>query len=68
MTNTILKVDGMTCHACIRHVNAALRDVDGVSNVDVQLRDGTVTVTHAGVEATALVEAVREAGYDAQAA
>ena len=44
--DTILEVQGMTCPSCIRHVTAALNEVDGVEKVDVKLRDGLVVVQH----------------------
>lgn len=66
---TVLTVEGMTCPSCISHVNAALKDVDGVGQVEVKLREGQVVVTHvAGVEVVALVGALTEAGYPSTAA
>ncbi len=63
---TVLNVTGMTCSSCVRHIDHALRDVLGVSNVEVQLQKGTVRVKHDPASATVedLVEAVRDAGYD----
>lgn len=63
-SKTVLNVDGMTCPSCISHINTALKDVDGVGQVEVKLRDGQVVVTHvAGVEVVALVGALDDAGY-----
>ncbi|WP_437934480.1 heavy-metal-associated domain-containing protein [Sorangium sp. So ce341] len=66
MKETTLKVDGMSCPSCIRHIDSALRELGGVDKVDVRLREGTVVVQHdpASVPVDALVEAVRGAGYD----
>lgn len=63
---TILDVSGMTCPSCVRHVNDALRELDGVDKVDVRLRDGKVLVRHDQQKATAnhLIAALREAGYE----
>ncbi|WP_338873075.1 heavy metal-associated domain-containing protein [Myxococcus stipitatus] len=63
---TLLKVDGMTCRSCIRHVNEALRDLDGVQDVNVWLDRGQVLVKHdAGTaKVSALIEALRDAGYE----
>ncbi|WP_437621934.1 heavy-metal-associated domain-containing protein [Sorangium sp. So ce1151] len=65
MKETILHVDGMSCPSCIRHIDSALRELDGVEKVDVRLREGTVVVRHdpASAPVDALVEAVRGAGY-----
>lgn len=66
MSETTLKVEGMTCPSCIRHVNAALRGVAGVREVEVKLREGTVVVQHAlGLGATPMIAALAEAGYPA---
>jgi len=66
---TMLAVDGMSCPSCIRHVNAALKPLDGVSQVDVKLKEGRVAVVHTSAVATAqLIEALREAGYESRAA
>ncbi len=62
-----LRITGMTCAACVRRVEKALRAVDGVGEVSVNL------VTHrariegaASVDAPALIRAVKKAGYDAE--
>lgn len=66
--STILDVEGMTCMSCIRHVNDALCDLDGVAKVEVKLRDGTVIVQHDPAQApvSSLIDALREAGYESQ--
>lgn len=62
---TLLSVTGMTCMGCVRHVDHALRVLEGVSAVEVRLREGEVRVEHdARVAPTDMVEALREAGYD----
>ncbi len=63
---TVLDVTGMTCPSCVRHVNAALAELDGVGKVDVRLRDGKVLVQYdpTTVSVEAMIEALREAGYD----
>lgn len=65
---TILAVEGMTCPSCVRHIDNALRDVDGVIKVEVRLREGRVLVEHEGTDIASLVSAVQEAGYEAQPA
>lgn len=64
---TILDVTGMTCRSCVGHVNDALREIGGVSEVDVRLREGKVLVRHDADTAPVprLIEALAEAGYDA---
>ncbi len=65
---TTFKVEGMTCGSCVRHINEALRDVDGVRDIDVRLREGKVRVTHENVSADTIIEALREAGYESRTA
>lgn len=64
---TILNVTGMTCGSCVRHVDHALKEVEGVTQVDVQLREGQVRVQHdpSLAPVSALIAAVLEAGYEA---
>ncbi len=67
--NTIvLPVAGMTCAACVYHVGEALRSVDGVSEVNVNLATERATISlDAGVAALpdleTLARAVADAGY-----
>lgn len=65
---TLLDVVGMTCPSCVRHVNAALAEIEGVAKVEVRLRDGKVSVQYdpAVVTLDALIEALREAGYESE--
>lgn len=66
---TVLKVEGMSCSSCVRHINGALRGIEGVVDVEVRLKEHRVLVKH-GEEAPSqqLVEALHEAGYEATAA
>lgn len=41
---TILDVDGMSCSSCVRHVEGALCELDGIGKVEVKLKDGKVVV------------------------
>ena len=63
---TVLAVEGMTCGSCVRHVQGALQELAGVSTVLVHLRDGKAVVDHklGGPSVEALIDAVREAGYE----
>lgn len=63
----VLDVMGMTCPSCVRHVNSALAELDGVGKVEVRLRDGKVVIQYdpERVQVGALIDALSEAGYDA---
>jgi len=63
---TLLSVDGLSCPSCIEHVRDALA-IDGVTSVDVQMRDGTVAVTHDPTVAPGrIIAALATAGYEAR--
>lgn len=66
MKNLTLDVKGMTCGHCKMSVNGALTDLDGVSNVEVNLETGKVEVTYDEnkVDTEKLKEAVEDQGYD----
>jgi len=58
----------MTCGACVRRVEDALRGVTGVADAAVQLmsESAIVTANDAAVSRESLVQAVRAIGYDAE--
>uniref|UniRef100_A0A942YDF9 Heavy-metal-associated domain-containing protein n=1 Tax=Neobacillus citreus TaxID=2833578 RepID=A0A942YDF9_9BACI len=68
MTTETLLVTGMTCGHCVASVTEELTELDGVTDVAVELVPGgssAVTVTSdAPVEAEALRGAIAEAGYE----
>ena len=41
-----LNIHGMTCVACVRRVESALKTVEGVSDATVNLATGRATVIH----------------------
>ena len=64
-TSQTYTVTGMTCGHCAHAVSGELSKLDGVTNVDVDVASGAVTVTSAGPLAEQNVrEAVDEAGYE----
>lgn len=65
MTTTTYTVTGMTCGHCVSSVKEEVEEVAGVTNVEVDLATGLVTVGSDGpVDAAAIVAAVEEAGYE----
>lgn len=63
---TVLEVEGMTCSACVRHVEQALRGVEGIEKLDVKI--GKVRVEHDATKATPerLIAAIVDAGYESR--
>ncbi|WP_080410520.1 heavy metal translocating P-type ATPase [Burkholderia ubonensis] len=61
-----LEIEGMTCASCVARVEKALANVPGVTRASVNLATERATVDAAAVVTTAqLVDAVRQAGYQA---
>lgn len=58
----------MTCGACVRRVEDALRGVDGVADASVQLLSESASIIESGQAPTrdSLIRAVRAVGYDAE--
>ncbi|MER7443598.1 heavy-metal-associated domain-containing protein [Micromonospora avicenniae] len=65
MVTTTYQVQGMTCGHCVSAVSAEVGAVTGVSDVQVDLATGRVTVTsESPLDTNAVRAAVDEAGYD----
>lgn len=64
MSTATYTVEGMTCGHCVASVTEEISEIPGVTNVDVVLETGKVTVTSEEPVAAELVTAaVAEAGY-----
>ena len=68
MQNVTLKIDGMTCGGCVKSVTRVLSQLDGVAQADVSLEKAQAIVNfdENKVQLAALVEAVEDAGFDAE--
>jgi len=63
---TTLRITGMTCNGCVRHVDKALRGIPGVTAVEVSLPEQRAKVVHEDAASVpALLAAVESAGYTA---
>jgi copper ion binding protein len=64
-TTKTVTVTGMTCEHCVRSVREELSQLDGVSDVEVDLASGQVRIhADAPVDDAAVRAAVEEAGYE----
>ncbi len=64
MTKTIY-VEGMTCNNCVRHVEEALKELEGVKTVRVDLEGKKAEVELSReVSDQEIIEAIEDAGYD----
>ncbi len=61
-----LPISGMTCAACVMHVEGGLKDVSGVENATVNLANERATVQFDPEQTNIdkMVAAVRDVGYD----
>jgi len=63
---TTLRVDNLTCTACLANIEAALQAVPGALGMTGNLQQGTVTVDHAApATAEQVAAAITAAGYPA---
>lgn len=68
MKTWTMDVEGMACQGCASSVENALKEVEGVREVEVSLDDERArVVADDGVAGNALVGAVEKAGYAAGA-
>jgi len=61
------KIPGMTCGGCARSITNAIQSVDPAAEIDTNVPERLVTIKTAADEQS-LVEVIREAGYEAEAA
>lgn len=59
----VLTLEGLSCNGCVNSVTEALILIDGVEQADVTLYEAYV---QGNVTAQVLIDAVEEAGFDAQ--
>jgi copper ion binding protein len=65
MMKTTLKIEGMSCEHCVKHVTEALKGIAGVSSASVSLKDKNAVVEHGdAVTPDMMKAAVEEAGYE----
>ncbi len=65
-----LKVGGMSCGMCSTAIEKALEGVEGVQSAEATMEDGgkAVVVVDETTEESALIDAVKSAGFTAQVA
>jgi copper ion binding protein len=62
---TTLKIEGMSCDHCVKHVTKALEELSGVKSAAVSLKEKSAVVDHEdAVTLAAMKAAVEEAGYE----
>jgi copper chaperone len=65
MATTTYTVKGMTCDHCVSSVKEEVSEVAGVTQVEVDLATGLLTVnSESPIDSAKIVAAVEEAGYE----
>lgn len=66
MQKQILQVEGMSCQGCVKSIEKALKQRDGVKNVGIDLSTDTVELDfdENRVSLEELKARIKEAGYD----
>lgn len=60
-----MKIEGMSCGHCVNHVKSALEEIEGVSDIVVELDSKTATFNASDdVKDYNIKHAVEEAGYE----
>lgn len=68
MENTVIRIGGMSCQGCVKNITGVLSGMAGVSSVEVSLEaaEGRVAFDSQVVTRDALVNAIEDAGFDAE--
>lgn len=68
MKSVDLAISGMSCGHCVRAVSQALAEVPGVEVENVGIGSARIRAGDDPATVNAAIEAVRDAGYDAEVA
>jgi len=60
-----LSLEGMSCASCALSIEKALKKIDGVNTVNVNLMTEKALIVGTDLEPSMLIQAVKNAGYDA---
>lgn len=63
----IFDVTGMSCNNCVAHVDKAVKSLDGVKKVKVNLKkaEASVKFDESLISDAQIIQAIEEAGYEA---
>jgi len=62
---TTIKIKGMSCNHCVMAVTKVLRDIDGIRNVNVDLKNGEAAFDEVDpIDMETIKERIRKAGYE----
>ncbi len=68
METTQIKIDGMSCQGCVKNIGGVLGALAGVASAEVSLEAAAATVVFDPqvVSRAALLDAIEDAGFDAE--
>lgn len=59
-----VKIEGMKCQHCASHVEEALKNIEGVKSVHVNLENKEAVIkSKSGIDEEAIKKAIEEVGY-----
>lgn len=66
MTTISIGVEGMTCGGCVKSIQNALNEYDGITSATADLEGATVTIDYDAnsINEAALKTAIEDAGFD----
>lgn len=60
-----INIEGMSCEHCVKHVTNALQEIEGVTNVKVDLSGNNAVIELSKEVSEAVIkDAIEDAGYD----
>ena len=63
MSETVIKIDGMSCQHCVMRVKKAVDAIDGVSSSMVEIGSADVTFDETKTSLGAIKETITGSGY-----
>lgn len=63
MDRITMKIDGMSCGNCVRHVTKALESLDGVQVERVEIGSATLAFDPAAASEDRITQAIEDEGY-----
>lgn len=62
---TAIKIKGMSCNHCVMAVTKALKEIDGIKDIKVELEKGEATFEEAmPIDMNLVKERIKKAGYE----
>lgn len=66
MEEIVLEIDGMACMHCLKRVEDALKNINGVKEVKVSLEEKNAIIRGKNLRKEVLIDAINKAGYQAK--